>query len=289
MKKQEFAELIEKGVVILDGAMGTNMMLRGMPKGVCTEQWILEHPEELLELQRAYVAAGTQILYAPTFGGNGLRMKSFGLGEKTEQYNKELVTLTKQAAAGKCLVAGDVGPTNEPEQDYDTLYGVYMEQMKSLVDAGVDLLVIETMYNMEESMAAIDAAHAVGDLPVICSMTVEADGSLPLGGNLYESAAAFEAMGVDAVGVNCSLGPDQLEAVVRSLHETVQIPLIIKPNAGVPFINDKGDAVYSMEPQQFATHMLKLIEAGASLVGGCCGTTPDYIRALKEKISEYGR
>lgn len=289
MKKEEFAELIENGVVILDGAMGTNMMLRGMPKGVCTEQWILEHPEELLDLQRAYVAAGTQILYAPTFGGNGLRMKSFGLEAKTAQYNKELVDLTRQAAAGKCLVAGDIGPTNEPEQDYDTLYGVYMEQMKCLVEAGVDLLVIETMYNMEESMAAIDAAHAVGDLPVICSMTVEADGSLPLGGNLYESAAAFEAMGVDAVGVNCSLGPDQLEAVVHSLHETVQIPLIIKPNAGVPFINDKGDAVYSMEPQQFATHMLKLIEAGASLVGGCCGTTPDYIRALKEKINEYGR
>lgn len=284
MRIDEFNQLVNEGIVLLDGAMGSNLMLRGMPKGVCTEVWICEHPQIQLDIQREYVEAGSQIIYAPTFQANRISLENHGLADHVMDLNKRLVSVAKEAANGKAYVAGDISSTGRFTEEYTILLDVYKEQMTALVEAGVDLFAIETMIGMDETMAAIDAAKSVSDLPIICTMTTEADGSLLLGGNIYEACAAYEAMGASAVGLNCSLGPDQLEAIVRGIRKCVSIPVVIKPNAGVPYISDKGEAIYSMNAEDFGHHMKVLMDAGANIVGGCCGTNASYIRALKAQL-----
>lgn len=281
MTELEFQNMIKKGIVFLDGAMGSNLMLKGMPKGVCTEAWVCEHPDIQKEIQGAYVDAGSDIIYAPTFQANRAALKNQNLEHRIKDLNTIPVMRAKEIAAGRAYVAGDVSSTGQYMAAYDVLLDVYKEQISYLAEAGVDLLAIETMIGVDETMAAIDAAKSVCDLPIMCTMTVEADGSLLLGGNIYDAVTSYEAMGASAVGINCSLGPDQLVAIVRGMRNAVSIPVIVKPNAGVPFINDRGEAEYSMGPEAFAEHMMALIDAGANLVGGCCGTNAEYIRQLK--------
>lgn len=285
MREQEFQKLVSEGPVLLDGALGSNLMLKGMPKGVCTEQWVYDHPDIQKEIQGAYVDAGSRIIYAPTFQANRVSFGNFGLEDSVEKINRTMITRTKKITGDQAWVAGDISSTGRFEEAYEVLLDVYKEQIGYLADAGADLLVVETMIKVEETMAAIDAAKSVCELPLMCTMTVEADGSLLLGGNIYEAAATYEALGASAVGINCSLGPDQLEAIVKGIRQAVSIPVVVKPNAGIPFISDKGEAIYSMQPEAFADHMMRLVEAGANLVGGCCGTNAEYIRALKERLS----
>ena len=290
MSKKEFRQRIAQGPLILDGATGSNLLKSGMPRGICSEKWIAEHPKPLIQLQKAYIEAGSHIVYAPTFLANPISLKSHGLAHETKQLNHELVRISKEAAAGKALVAGDISTTGklmEPmgEMPYDTLFEAYKEQITYLSEAGVDLLVAETMMAPDETMVILDAAAEVCELPVLCSLTIESDGSLFFGGNIYDAAEALEAVGADAVGCNCSVGPEQLEAVIAGIRKRVSIPVIAKPNAGMPKITDTGEAVYHMEPEEFALHMEALYKAGASVLGGCCGTDPEYIRALCGKIS----
>ena len=284
MTKQEFFDLTSRGVVLLDGATGSNLRAAGMPVGVSAEKWILEHPDVMLDLQRRYVEAGSQILCTPTFSANRLRLKDFGLEDQLKELNLRLAELTREAASGKALVAGDLptlGRPLEPVGDipYSEAYDVYREHMEALAEAGVDLFALETLMGADEAVAALDAAAAL-DLPVWCSFSAEADGSLMFGGNVWETAAMLQELGAVAVGVNCSVGPDQLESVIRSIREAVDIPVIAKPNAGLPVMDEHGQAHYSMGPEDFARHMQALIEAGAGIVGGCCGTTPEYIRQV---------
>ncbi len=288
MTKEEFI-LLTKKAVLLDGATGSNLMAAGMPRGICTEQWVLEHPEVLLRLQEAYVEAGSQIIYAPTFGGNRKNLASHGLEKNIADINHRLVSLSQQASRGRALIAGDIttlgmlspaGPLS-----YEEAFEIYREQISFLKEAGVDLLVAETMIQLDETLAALDAAHDVCNLPVLCSMSVEADGSIFTGGNAIEACAALESAGADAVGLNCSVGPDQLVSVVRNICEMVSVPVLAKPNAGMPLIDEKGNAVYSMTAPEFGQHMAALQKAGATLLGGCCGTTPEFIREVKKAIS----
>ena len=174
--------------------------------------------------------------------------------------------------------------TGRPDVFYEEMLDGYREQIGALVEAGCDLLVIETMMAQPETMAALEAARELSDLPVMCTFSVSSDGMLYFGGSVYEAAPALEALGADAVGVNCSAGPDQMETVIRSLRKTVDIPIIAKPNAGMPVINEQGVAVYPMTPEEFGKSMVKLRQAGASILGGCCGTTPDHIAALRQSI-----
>lgn len=277
------------GVILLDGATGSNLTLAGMPKGICTEMWVLEHPEPLISLQRAYAEAGSQIIYAPTFGANRINFARFGLQKEVREYNKRLVELSRKAVGGKALVAGDLTTTGqllEPrgEMSYENLFEAYAEQIEALRDAGVDLLVAETMLNVDETAVALDAAASVCDLPMMCTLTLDADGSALYGGNAMEAMETLQELGAVAVGVNCSVGPDQLEAVIASMKRVAAVPVIAKPNAGIPFIDETGRAVYNMNAEIFAEHMEALIAAGAGIAGGCCGTTPEYIRMLAEKI-----
>lgn len=286
MTKEDFQKLTQD-VVLLDGATGSNLMAAGMPRGTCTEAWIIDHKEIFQNLQRAYAQAGSQIVYAPTFGANRYSLSLHGLTDQLEKMNHTLVNISREAVGDSVYVAGDITTTGkmmEPSGDltYEMAYEAYCEQIKVLEDAGVDLIVAETMINIEETLAALDAASSVSSLPVMCTMTVEADGSIFSGGNAIEAAVALEGAGACAVGLNCSVGPDQLVSVIRNVKENVSIPVIAKPNAGMPLIDDLGNAVYSMDAQTFANHIQVLIENGASIVGGCCGTTPAFIQEVSK-------
>lgn len=289
MTRQEFTELTDRGVVLLDGATGSNLIKAGMPRGISSEQWVLEHPEVLQELQRAYVEAGSLIVYAPTFAANRISLKNFGLEDQAAELNARLVRISRKAVEGRAYVAGDLTTTGqlmEPKGDlsYEELYEAYKEQIRALADAGADLLVAETMLSVDETVVALDAAQAVCDLPMMCTLSLEADGTAMYGGNAVEAVQTLQEMGAAAVGLNCSVGPDQLESVVRNMKEAARVPVIAKPNAGMPVINEKGEAVYSMNEEDFARYTRILTEAGANLVGGCCGTTPAYIRRLAQVL-----
>lgn len=286
MTKQEFQKLTEN-LLFLDGATGSNLMAQGMPRGICTERWVIEHRDVIQKLQESYIEAGSRIIYAPTFGGNRLSLKQHGLENKIQEINSTLVSYSREIAENKAFVAGDITTsgqfvTADGEYTYEDAFEMYKEQITILKNAGVDLIAAETMINIEETLAAVDAANSVCDLPVMCTVTVEADGSIFSGGNAVEAAVAFESAGAAAVGVNCSVGPDQLVSVIRNIREAVSIPVIAKPNAGMPVIDDQGNAVYSMNPADFAKHMQVLVKNGAGIIGGCCGTTPDFIREMKK-------
>lgn len=291
MTKQEFKKLTQEKYMILDGATGSNLIQAGMPRGVCVEKWITENPDILQNLQKAYIEAGSDIIYAPTFAANRISLAAHGLAEQTEILNKTLVSISQEAAGSRAYIAGDITTTGkmvEPLGDmtYEELFEAYKEQITYLEQAGVDLLVAETMIGTDETMAVLDAAASVCHLPVMCSLTTESDGSLFTGGNVFDAALSLAELGADAVGINCSCGPDQLESVIRKLCSLVDIPVIAKPNAGLPEISSDGMALYSMGAEEFVSHMEKLQKAGARLLGGCCGTTPEYIRLLKKRVDE---
>ena len=218
-------------------------------------------------------------------------LENMGIADMIVELNQTMVKRTLENVGDKVLVAGDISTTGKAMEPYgpmtyEGLMDNYKEQIKLLADAGVELLVAETLMSVDEATVICDAARAVCDLPLIISFTCEGDGTLYFGGTIAEAAAVMEAMGADAVGVNCSVGPDQLEAVIRQLSETVSIPIVAKPNAGLPAITETGTAVYSMGEEEFAKNVQYLRECGASVIGGCCGTTPDYIRRVRESFAE---
>lgn len=286
MTKEQFQKRLDSGVLFLDGATGSNLMAAGMPRGVSTELWVLEHPETLLRLQRAFVEAGSQVVYAPTFQANRIGLEGREMAGDIPTLIEELVGLSEDAAGGRALVAGDVSSTGRfALLEYDELFDAYAEQIDALAAAGVDFIAAETLLSAEEGAVILDAAARSG-LPVICSLTVEADGGLLMGGNVFDACAELEGLGAAAVGVNCSCGPDQLRAVVAGVRRRVGVPVIAKPNAGLPEISETGEAVYSMGPETFGRAMVDLHGAGAVLLGGCCGTTPEHIRAMVDLLSQ---
>lgn len=285
MNKNEFKKLTKQQILFLDGATGSNLIKRGMPTGVCPEQWIIEHSDIFINLQKEYVEAGSNIIYAPTFTANRVKLKEYGLESELEAINKKLVALSKEAAGNKAYVAGDITMTGEQlipmgRISFEELIDVYKEQIKVTVEAGVDLIVIETMMSLQETRAALIAAKEVCELPVMITLTFEQDGKTLYGTDSVTAAVTLEKLGADAIGANCSTGPDKMVDIIKSISEVVSIPVIAKPNAGLPALNELGETVYDMDETEFAEGMKLLIEAGASIIGGCCGTAPSYIKAL---------
>lgn len=285
MTRKEFRDLLLSGPIILDGATGSNLRAAGMPVGISTEGWVLEHPEILMNLQRAYVEAGSQIVYAPTFGANAITMAMYER-EDVEELNHALVAISKRAVEGRAFIAGDMTTTGKrvdgDEISYDALMDVYRRQAQAQLDAGVDLFVVETMLGITECSAAIEAIRSICDLPVMCTMTLDAIGGAYFDGDMDQLALALPELGADAIGVNCGQGPELYENVVARMAGLTDTPIIAKPNAGMPVIQEDGSAVYSMSPGKFGREMRKLQKAGAKILGGCCGTTPEHIRMLKE-------
>lgn len=285
MKKESIAEIAQKQLLYLDGATVSNLLKRGMPAGVCPELWSLEHKEALLQLQREYVEAGSNVIYAPTFTANRIKLEYYGLEDRIEEINKGLVAISKEAADGKAYVAGNVSMTGaqlEPAGDctLEELIDVYKEQISYLVEAGVDLLAIETMMSLQEMRAAIIAAKEVCNLPIMATMTFGENGRTLYGTDAKTAAIVLSTLGADIVGANCSVGPNKMYDIMKEMSSVCNKPIVCKPNAGLPSIQSDGSTKYDMEPSEFADSMKKIQELGISLLGGCCGTSPEYIKEL---------
>lgn len=293
MTREEFITLSKDHILYLDGATGSNLVKAGMPSGVCPEQWILEHQDVMLQLQKDYVQAGTNILYAPTFTANRVKLAEYHLEKNMTSMIGDLVAISKKAAESTpghpVYVAGDLTMTGEQlkpmgKMELETLIDIYKEQILCLVDAGADLLVVETMMSLAETRAALIAAKEVCDLPVIATLTFEADGRTLFGTDAKTAAIVLESLGASAIGANCSTGPAQMESIISEMVSHTRIPVIAKPNAGLPFLDENGTTCYNMEAEEFAEEMEVLVNAGATILGGCCGTTPEFIRQIHERF-----
>lgn len=293
MTKQEFRERVSKRKLILDGATGSNLQSRGLPAGVCPEAWILENQDIMCTLQREYIQNGTDILYAPTFSGNRIKLEEYGLADKLGEMNRELVAVSRRAveeenAVGRVLVAGDLTMTGKQVEPigpltFEELVTVYKEQIRHLEEGGADLLAVETMMSLQECRAAVIAAKECTELPVMVTLSFNEDGRTLFGTDPETAALVLTALGVDALGVNCSVGPDRMVDVVRRIKEYADVPIICKPNAGLPKMVG-GETVYDMGAEEFAENMLVLAREGADILGGCCGTTPEHIRRMVQAL-----
>ncbi len=303
MTKKEFRDRIKKSKLILDGATGSNLQKRGMPVGVCPEEWIIKNSDVLKQLQIEYIQAGSDVLYAPTFSGNRIKLEEYGLDDKLLEINTKLVEISKAAveegltdeekkAGRKVYIAGDITMTGKQVYPvgplmFEELVDIYKEQIRCIVDAGIDFIVVETMMSLQECRAAVIAAKEVCELPVMVTLTFNEDGRTLYGTNPETAALVMTTLGADAVGVNCSTGPDKMIEIVKTMTEYADIPIVAKPNAGLPKLED-GVTVYDMGPEEFAKEMMPLVEVGADVVGGCCGTTPEHIKLLNELLIEKG-
>lgn len=291
--RKAFRELLKDKIVILDGATGTNLQKRGMPGGVCPEQWIIEHREVLQGLQREYVAAGSDLVYAPTFSGNRIKLAEYGLADQVAVLNKTLVEISREAVGEDVLVAGDMTMTGQQLEPLgsltlDALLDCYEEQARALAEVGVDVFVVETMMSLEETRAAVMAIHRVCDLPVMVTMTFEAGGRTLYGTDAVTALITLQGLGIDAFGINCSAGPENLVPMLEAMGPYAKVPLIAKANAGLPEFVD-GATVFPMQPEEYADACLRLLHMGAGLVGGCCGTTPEHIRALARRVRDFSQ
>ena len=285
LTKEQFQEKVRNGIHILDGATGSNLRNAGMPRGCCTEAWVLENPEPLVALQRAYAEAGSQIIYAPTFQAQPIALKTVGLDKQTESINEALVALSRSAAPG-CLIAGDLTTLatfcdSWDEEIFDLLVENYRRQIRGLIDGGADLLVGETLLYPQEAEAILCAAELEGAGAAMYTFTMQADGALLSGTDAGKVLRELEEAGAAAVGFNCVAADMMTPYLVSRLRRSVKGPLICKPNAGVPVIDDSGIAVYSQTPEEFAGIVKQCMDNGANILGGCCGTAPEYIAALK--------
>jgi 5-methyltetrahydrofolate--homocysteine methyltransferase len=290
MNRKEFRKYLEKNILILDGATGTELQKRGMPRGVCPEKWVIENREVLIDIQKGYVEAGSKAVYACTFGCNEIKLAEFGLQDELTPMNKELVEISKEAVGDKAWVIGDLSPTGAQiypigKYHFEDIVNAYKVQVKALVEAGVDLFVIETMMNINEARAALLAVKETCDLPVMVSMTYEKSGYTLNGTDPVTALITLQNLGADAVGCNCSTGPDDMINIVKAMKKYAKVPLIVKPNAGLPKY-ENGETVFDMNGEEFSNYAKQLVEAGANIIGGCCGTTKEFISLVKDRISK---
>ncbi len=275
--------------LLLDAATGTQLQKHGMPAGVCAEKWTLENPDVILAIQKEYVAAGSRVLYTPTFGANRVKLEANGLFNKVEDFNLRLAALSKEAAGGRAWVAGDIAPTGLflyplGDTSFEELVEIYTEQAAALEKAGVDLFVIETMMTVAEARAAVLAVRSVSRKPVFVSFTVNEQGKTLMGSDVAAVLQIMQGMGIAAFGLNCSTGPDAMAGQLKRLHEIARVPLIAKPNAGVPEV-ENGETVYRCTPEEFTAFVTEMLEAGVMIFGGCCGTTAAHLQALQTALS----
>lgn len=299
MTKSEFKEFIESKIVILDGATGSNLQKRGMHTGICPELWIVENTDKVVDLQVEFLEGGTDILFAPTFTSNRIKLREYGQEDKISFYNRELVEISKRAVEKyrentgnqrKIYIAADITMTGEMvapngKLSFEDLIDIYKEQMTLLVSAGADLFVIETMMSLQECRAGLLAAHESCDLPVMVSLTYQENNRTLHGTDPMTAITVLQAMGADAVGLNCSTGPDKMHDIIKQMKEVAYVPIIAKPNAGIPCLVD-GQTVFPMEAEEFAEEMKNLVAYGAGIIGGCCGSTPRHIELLTEGVKD---
>lgn len=287
-------ELLARAPLITDGALGTQLQARGLETGECPDAWNLSHPDRVEEVARAYVEAGSDIILTNTFRANRLALTGYGLADKTKEVNRAAVELARRAAAGQAKVFASIGPSGKMlvmgDVSEDDLRTAFSEQVRALAEAGVDGIAIETMTDVAEAKLAVAAARDIG-LPVVASMVFDSgrDKDRTITGVTPEQAAQeLTAQGADVIGANCGLGIAGYVPICQRLGGATGRPIWIKPNAGLPEMVE-GRVVYKTTPQEFAAFVPALLEAGASFVGGCCGTGPEFVRAMKETVRSWKR
>lgn len=274
--------------LILDGATGTELQKCGYKGDVSAEQWVLDNPDSIVGIQKGYVAAGSNVLYSPSFGANRRKLEEHGIFNKTADYNRRLATLSQKAADGRAFVAGDISPTGlflSPlgEASFEELVDIYTEQAAGLEQAGVDLFVIETMMTLSDARAAVLAVRSVSDKPIFVTFTCDENGRSLSGTDITAALTVLQGMGIDAFGLNCSAGPAEMLPQIKRLREFSRVPLIVKPNAGMPEIQG-GKTVYNCPPEQFVELIPEFLASGVAIFGGCCGTTAEHIAALSKAL-----
>jgi 5-methyltetrahydrofolate--homocysteine methyltransferase len=290
-KSGRIQSLLQKEIIILDGAAGTELQKKGLPTGTCPELWCLENPQITKEIHDSYAQAGAQIVYTCTFGANRFKLAQYGAGENVYKINHDLARLARQAVDKKIMVAGDIGPTGlfvEPfgPLDFEEAVAAYKGQVRGLIDGGCDLIVIETMIDIQETRAALLAVKEIKDIFTIASMTYEKDGHTLNGTDPVSALITLQSLGADAVGCNCSCGPEKMLEFISLMKPYATVPLIAKPNAGVPRL-ENGKTVFDMDAANFGFWGVKLAEAGANMIGGCCGTTPLHIQNLAKDLAQH--
>lgn len=288
LTRQEFHDRIDQGILLLDGATGSNLMKTGMPRGCCTEEWIINHPEAIIDLQQRYYQAGSRVIYAPTFQAQPIPLSNVKLDRQTEAINAMLVSLSRKAAPD-ALIAGNLTTLAAFIDSYDTalfdtMVENYRRQISGLLEGGADLLAAETLLYPQDAEAILTAAELEGAETVIYSFTMQPDGSLFSGMDAGKVLHELEEAGAAAVGFNCVAADNMTAGLVSKLRRQVRGPLVCKPNAGIPTISSEGVAEYSLNPEDFAAIMLDCAGMGASILGGCCGTTPEHIRAVAKRL-----
>lgn len=273
-------------IEIFDGAMGTMLQHGGLKAGACPELMNVESPEVVRKIHRAYIDAGATIIETNTFGASSLKLEHYGLSSRVKELNAAAVKIAK--SAGNVKVAGSMGPTGKfisplGDLDFEDAYKNFFEQAQSLAEAGADFLIIETCIDIQEMRAALLAAKDACNIPVICQLSYSEDGRTVTGTDPQSAAVILEAMGAAVIGVNCSLGPEQLVPVVKILAENCRVPVSVQPNAGLPYL-ENGVTKFPMDSKTFGSWGVKLVEAGATFLGGCCGTTPAHISELAKNI-----
>ena len=284
LTKDQFRAIISRGPLILDGATGSNLQKAGMPRGCCTERWVLENPEKLIALQRAYYEAGSMAVYAPTFQAQPIALARVGLEDQTEKVNARLVALSKSVAPD-LLVGGDlttlaVYTESWDEANFDILVENYRRQIRGLLDGGADFLAAETLMYPTEAEAILTAAELEGADTVIYTFTMQSDGALFSGRDVLPILQELEKAGAAAVGFNCVAADSMTAGLVSKLRRGLKGPIVCKPNAGNPVIGADGLPQYPMTPESFGSILSDCKAMGAQILGGCCGTTPEHISQL---------
>jgi 5-methyltetrahydrofolate--homocysteine methyltransferase len=291
---EELRTLLGQRVLLLDGGLGSLLMAAGLERGRAPEWWNLEHPERVGAAHRGYVDAGSDLIHTNSFGASPPKLHAAGLGDRCREVNARAVTIARNACGTSTLVAGDVGPTGlllapVGQATTEEMTDAFREQAAALAEAGADLISIETMYDLREALAALGAARATG-LPVLASMTFEARkrGFFTIMGDpLGAALAALANAGAEAVGCNCSVTSSVMVGMVSEACRSVRTPIVAQPNAGQPRVTPEG-TVYDASPEEFARDVVAMVEAGARLVGGCCGTTPEFIACARVALDAAG-
>lgn len=289
----DFFDILSKEkVLVFDGAIGSLLFEKGLNPGDCPERFNLEHPEVLAEITQSYLHAGADIIQTNSFGASPLKLSDYNLEDKTEEINQNAVKIVKQAVDYKALVCGSVGPSGKILLPYgdikpEVMKDNYIRQISTLIESGVDLLCIETMTDLNEAIIAVESARTVSsDIPIISTMTFEVipQGCVTIMGNaVAEVCSKLQEVGANVIGSNCGNGTKNMITIAKEFRVNTDLPIIIQSNAGIPsMIND--EVAYQETPEEFANFTRSLLDFGVSIIGGCCGTTPDHIRAIRHSV-----
>lgn len=294
---EDIMELLEKRIIILDGAMGTMLQEKGLKAGECTEMWNLDHPDVIKRIHTSYLEAGADIVLTNTFGANGVKLRKLKIEEKLQVMNQQAVRLAREAAdeyknetSSTVFVAGSIGPTGEILEPYGPIkhedtYTGYRDQIEAMVSVGLDLVILETFYNLDEIKIALKAVKENSDLIVFASMSFDDNLKTVYGVTPEKAVEVLFQEGADGVGANCGSGPEVLYRVLSKMRLMTNAPLMVEPNAGIPYL-ENNRVVYPATPEEMADYSEKFAQLKVNMIGGCCGSTPEHIQAIARRIKK---